>query len=179
MSRHTPMLMAAAGGLLALLLADLIVVGPALQESARLEGEIARADIAREDARFTVNRETKIRSAWELHAKRAPTGTQEDLEAVFLADLIKLFEKARLRGQGFSKRPERRHGAYVELVFATGFQGSNDELVDLMKVLDGYEGYLRANVLQVTRGKDKQEDKLDVKVEVSTIWFSAGNGGRS
>lgn len=180
MSRNTLMLASAAGALLVVLLADLIIVEPALKESARLDGEITKADIARDDARFTMDRETPIRSAWEQHSKRAPKVTKEDLEAAFLSDLIKLFEKARIRGQGFTKRPERTHGAYVELIFATSFQGSINELVDLMKVLDDYDdGYLRANVLQITRGKDKQEDKLDVKVEVSTIWFSAGNGGRS
>ena len=101
------------------------------------------------------------------------------MAAAFQEDLVKLFRDAGIKGKGFEKRREVKHGEFIEVILSTGFEGSNDDFVNLMKALDEHPGYLRANVVQVNTQKGKQDDKLDVKLEVSTIWYSAGNGGRS
>jgi hypothetical protein len=173
------MLLAAAGAALGLLLLDLVVFGPAGTRAGTLDLALQKKIQERDMDELVLGRAERIRSSWEAHRKRAPAGTREELEAAFQADVVKLLEKARIRGEGFTKRPERPHGEFVELVFTTSFTVSNDELVNLMKVLDQYEGYLRATLLEAQKRKDKQDEKLDVKLEVSTIWFSAGKEGRS
>lgn len=173
------MLLSGAGAAVLLLLLNYVVLEPYLDASELLDQQTRAATQELEAGQLVLVREQSIRGAWAAHAAAAPKATPEDLEAAFQADLVKLFADVKIQSQGFEKRRETKHGDSVEIIFTSSFTGSNKDLVRLMRALDEYPGYLRANLMQVNTKKDKQDQDMDVKLEISTIWFSSGNGGKS
>lgn len=168
-----------AGALLLLLLVDKLILTPFLEGSGALDKQILESRKILDTGKLTIDRGPRIQQGWENHAARAPRGTVREGEVAFQSDLLAIFKKAGIQPDDFKKMRESKHGAFVESVFTAGFTASNADLVNLMEALDAYDGFLRANLIQVGLVTDKQQDKLDVKIEVSTIWFSAGNGGRA
>lgn len=179
MSDRERLLLLVAGAAVLLLALVLVVLDPYLEESELLAKQTQAATNEWDAGQLVLVREQSIRGGWAAHRAHAPAEGVEALAAAFQEDLVKLFRDVGIKGKGFEKRREAKHGEFVEVILSTGFEGTNEDLVNLMKALDEYPGYLRANVVQVNTPKGKQDEKLDVKLEVSTIWFSAGNGGRS
>jgi hypothetical protein len=168
-----------AGGLMLLLLVDKLILTPFMEGSDLLDKQIQEARKDLDTSQLTIQRGPRIQASWEAHAARAPRGSVRAVEATFQSDLLAIFKQAKIQPDDFKRVREAKHGAFVESVFAASFTASNSDLVNLMEALDSYEGILRANLVQVGLVQDKQQDKLAVTIEVSTIWFSATNGGRS
>lgn len=165
-----------------LFLGDLIILGPFTEGRTALLGQIKKEKQDRDQGRWTVEREDEIREAWKAHRFSEPEGTSDDLAASFQEDFLGIFKKARIQTDTLVKRAEvdlRNPKGLKEITFSASFSGDNDDLVELKEALDAYDGYLRVNWMQINAQKDKRQEILDVKLEVSTIWFKAGNGVRS
>jgi hypothetical protein len=177
---RTQKLTAAAGSLLALLLADMLILTPALEASADLERKTEEARRQLEEGRFVLSQEAKIRARYGAHSGKSPEGSTDDTAGTFQQDLVELFGKAGIRAHDLRPARVQNHGKFaVEIIFTAGMTVSHDELIRLLEAFDRYPGYLRTNRVKVTAGKEKNKEKLDVNLEVSTIWFTPSEGGHS
>ena len=163
-----------------ILMLDFVVLMPYLDGSKELQGKINAARVQRTAGRVVIQHGPRIRSDWEGHRARAPKGTKSETQRAFQQDLLRLFKKARIETKRVGDPRDVERGEVKEIVFTVKIEATTTkDLSRLMRTLDGYDGYLRANMLKVTRLTGKRKGKLDVTIDVSTIWFSVSNGGRS
>ena len=171
-------IMMVVGALVFLLIVEMMIWRPYEEEAVKLDGQLSTRRQELMAGRLMIDREASIRTAWRAHEAAAPSGSAGDSGAKFQEDLIEIFKKTKIQTQGFSSRPAVKHGDYREISFVANFQATVEHISNLMEALDGYEGYLRANMVQITAPRDKRKSKLfDVKIEVSTIWFDSSTGG--
>ena len=179
--REKRILLIAAAAVL-LFFCDLVVLKPFNKERDALDKRISEKKQELDRGKLIIEHQAAIRQGWEFHELKEPTGTSEDLAASFQEDLLGIFKEAGIQTDSLVKRGEvdlRAPKGFKEITFTASFSGENDDLIELQEALDGYDGYLRINMMQINAQKAKRRENLDVKLEVSTIWFNAGNGVRS
>lgn len=168
MKRRTRILAAAAGTMIALLVADRWVYTPLTKEAADLGRVRRELEESKRLAEARKARGPELAREWEVHRTRLAALSPDAAEAQFQSALQELFRRAGITWDRITPVAVPRRPGFVELHFSAAFECGIQEFAHLLYELDQFEGYLRQERLEVTSEYDRS-GKLRVDLRVSTL----------